>query len=420
MNTHTVKLPYDNDYYLLDIPGSLFQGEYKPIDSDTTVDETEILQSAIKNPIGSPPLKEIVKKGVKVVIVTSDISRPCPSGKLLPFVLEELGTAGIPDEDITIVIGLGLHRSMTAEEINQAVSPQIAGHYKVINHDARNTLYVGVTSAGTPVELFRPVVEADTRICLGNLEFHYFAGYSGGAKAIFPGVASRTSVTANHAMMTREQATAGHIVNNPVRTDIEEAAAMVGVDFILNVIVNESHRIVAAFAGEVTAAHRAGCELVAKRGMVHIPRKAEIVIASAGGYPKDINFYQAHKALEGAKYFVRPGGIIILVAGCTEGIGNQVFEEWLLKSDSPDHIITKIQQEFVLGGHKAAAIALILKKAKIFLVSKMPGGVVRRAGMQPFSTPQQALESALHELVNQPEIIVLPQAGSLIPGLVDG
>lgn len=418
MTPQIIKLPYHKKHFLLEIQGSLFQDEYMPTDSDTTGDETGIIQHAMKNPIGSPPLKEIVKQGDSVVIITSDISRPCPSAKLLPFVLEELGAARIPDEDITIVMGLGLHRLMTAEEISQAISTQIAKRYRVINHDASDTIRVGVTAAGTPVEFFRPVVEADTRICLGNLEFHYFAGYSGGAKALFPGVASRASVTANHAMMTRGEAAAGRIDDNPVRIDIESAAAMVGVDFILNVILDAHHRVVAAVAGDVTEAHRAGCQMVASRGMVQIPRQAEIVVASAGGYPKDINFYQAHKALESAKYFVREGGVIILVAACTEGIGNQVFEDWLLKSTSADEIIAKIQQEFVLGGHKAAAIALIQKRANIYMVSEMPDEMVRQAGMVPFPDPQSALHTAIAECGKQAGIIVLPQAGSLIPSVI--
>lgn len=419
MTPDVVKLPYGNKHFLLEIPETLCQGVYKPADSDFPRDEAEIIQHAMNNPINSLPLKEIVKKGSKVVIVTSDISRPCPSGKLLPFVLEELGAASIPDENITIIMGLGLHRRMTTAEISQAVTPQIASRYRVINHDVGDTIRLGVTTAGTPVEFFHLVVEADIRICLGNLEFHYFAGYSGGAKALFPGVASRAGVTANHAMMTSERASAGRIQNNPVRMDIEEAAAMVGIDFILNVIVDANHQVVAAVAGDVTAAHRAGCEMVANRGMVQIPRQAEIVIASAGGYPKDINFYQAHKALESAKYFVREAGVIILVAACSEGIGNPVFEEWLLKSTSPDEIITKIQQEFVLGGHKAAAIALIQKRANIYLVSEMPDEMVHQAGMVPFPDPQRALQSAIAEYGNLGKVIILPQAGSLIPRFVE-
>jgi nickel-dependent lactate racemase len=193
---------------------------------------------------------------------------------------------------------------------------------------------------------------------------------------------------------------------------------MVGVDFILNVIVDGEHRIRGAVAGDVIQAHRHGCELVAARGIVEIPHRADIVVAGTGGFPKDINFYQAHKALEGAKYFVRDGGIIILVAECTEGIGNATFENWLLGSGSPTAVIDRIREEFVLGGHKAAAIALILQRAEIYIVSKMPDEISIRGWMQPFVSPQSALETALDKLGRDSQVIVLPQAGSLLPGII--
>jgi len=356
-----------------------------------------------------------VQAGQKVAIVTSDLTRPCPSDKLLPYIARELEAAGIPDEDVFIVLGLGLHRPMTDEEIRQALSEPFARRYRVLNHDPLDTVHLGVTSFGTPVEFFRPLVEADFRICLGNLEFHYFAGYSGGAKAILPGCASRAAVTANHAMMVRPEAAAGRIEGNPVRQDIEEAVALLGVDFLLNVIVDENHQVTAAFAGEVTAAHRAGCQQIAARGMAQIPRKADIVIAGTGGFPKDINFYQSHKALEGAKDFGRDGGIIILAAECPEGFGAQTFEEWMLSAESPQTIIDRIQREFVLGGHKAAAIAAIQLRKQIFMVTDMPDEIVRRCGFFPFASIQQALQAAFEQLGADSQVVVIPQAVSVIP-----
>jgi nickel-dependent lactate racemase len=201
------------------------------------------------HPIGSRRLRELVVPGQRVAIVTSDLTRPCPSARLLPYILEELGSAGVEEDDILVVLALGLHRPMTGPEMEEAVGSEVSQRVRVINHDPASTVRLGTTSRGTPVEILTHVVDADVRVCLGNLELHYFAGYSGGAKAILPGCASRATVQANHAMMVKPEACAGRLDGNPLRADLEEGAAMVGIDFILNVIVDSDHRIVGGRKG---------------------------------------------------------------------------------------------------------------------------------------------------------------------------
>jgi nickel-dependent lactate racemase len=415
MRKETIQLAYGRGEVQFEVPESNLLGVFYPKDLVDILEEDKHIQAALAHPIGTPPLREMVRPGGKVAIVTSDLTRPCPSDRMLPYIITELGAAGIPEEDIFIVIALGLHRPMIEEEIDLALSPKIHSRIRTLNHDSNDTVHLGTTSTGTPVEIFRPLVEADFRICLGNLEFHYFAGYSGGAKAVFPGCASRAGVTANHAMMVRPEAAAGRISGNPLRCDLEEAVDMLGVDFIFNVLVDGQKNILAAVAGDVTEAHRAGSAIVAERGMVEIPKLADIVIASPGGYPKDINFYQSHKALENAKYALRDGGIIILVAECSEGVGNQTFESWMFAGTSPEELIHRIQREFVLGGHKAAAIAAIQTRCKIYLVSGMPPEFVRQGNITPFSTVKEALDAAFHQLGEDSEVIILPQAVSVLP-----
>jgi lactate racemase len=416
MTSTTVLLPYGERSLSVEVPSkNLLEVILPKADAKDAPNEAEVIRGALENPIGSPRLGDLAHKGQRIAIVTSDLTRPCPSERLLPFVLHELADAGIPDEDIFIILGLGLHRPMTEEEIDRLISPQVHRRIRVLNHDVDDVVRLGITSRGTPVEFFRPLVEADVRICLGNLEFHWFAGFSGGAKAILPGCASRPTVTANHALMVRPGVGSGRIQGNPLREDIEEGVAMLGVDFILNVVVDGQHDILSAVAGDVTAAHRRGCEAIAARGKVKVSRKADIVIASAGGFPKDINMYQAHKGLENAAYFVRDGGILILAAECREGIGNKTFNEWMLAASSPQDILERIQKEFVLGGHKAAGIANIERRAKVFLISDMSDDLVRRLFMTPVVGLAEALESALQGLGQDSQILVLPQAGSTIP-----
>jgi nickel-dependent lactate racemase len=415
VNVTTLELPFGRDRVGVQIPASNLLGVFSPQESTEAFDETALVHKALTRPIGTPRLRDLARPGQKVAIVTSDLTRPCPSERLLPLVLDELSAAGVPDEDILTIVALGLHRPMTTPELESAVGAHVCRRVRVVNHDPADTVRVGVTSAGTPVELFRPIVEADLRVCLGNLEFHYFAGYSGGAKAILPGCGSETTVRANHAMMVRPEAASGRLEGNPVRADIEEGAELLGVDFILNVLVDGNHGIVGAVAGEVTAAHRRGCEMVAQRGIVPVPGPADIVLVSAGGYPKDVNLYQAQKALDNAAHAARQGGIIVLVAECSEGFGNRTFETWMSEAHSPDALLDRIQQEFVLGGHKAAAVAAVLKRANVYLVSALPAESVQRCGLVPFDDVVEAAEAALSRAGPGASVIALPQGSSILP-----
>jgi len=412
--TTSLRLPYGRGHTVVQVPSDRLVGVFSPRDVTESHDQEARVRHALEHPLGQKRLRDIARPGHKVVIVTSDATRPCPSHLLLPHVLAELSAAGVPDADITVVIALGLHRNMSEGELEQAIGRDVFRRVRVINHDPGRTVRVGVTTRGTPVELLRDVVEADLRVCVGNVEFHYFAGYSGGAKAILPGCASLATVTANHAMMVRPEAVGGQNEGNPVREDIEEAVAMIGVDFVLNVLVDAEHRVVAAVAGDVTAAHRRACDLVSERGKVAIPGLADVVLASAGGHPKDVNLYQAQKALDNAACAMRPGGICILVAECPEGIGNRTFEEWMTQGRTPEELLHSIQRQFVLGGHKAAAIAKVACRGRVFLVS--PALSARAlAGIEHCADAQVALDAALAALGPQAKVLVLPEAGSVLP-----
>mgnify|MGYP000954768987 FL=1 len=276
-------------------------------------------------------------------------------------------------------------------------------------------VHIGLTARGTPVDIVRTVAAADRRICLGNIEYHYFAGYSGGAKAIMPGCSTREAIQHNHSHMTEDSACAGKIHDNPVREDIEEAAKMVGVDFILNVVLDENKQIIHAVAGDVTEAHREGCAFVDRLYATGIQRRADIVVVSQGGAPKDINLYQTQKALDNAKHAVRDGGVIILVGACQEGLGERVFEKWMTSAATPGDMIERIRTDFQLGGHKAAAIAMVLKRADIYLVSRMEADFVKSIHLEPFATAQAALDRATERLGPNASVIVMPYGGSTLP-----
>lgn len=372
---------------------------------------------AIKNPIDSPRLKDIVKPGEKIVIVTSDITRPMPSKLVLPEILEELMEAGAATEDITVIFALGSHRKHSVDEMKYLAGNEVFSKVKCIDSDVNECVQMGKTSNGTPVDIFKPVAEADRRICLGNIDYHYFAGYSGGAKAIMPGVSTRSAIQANHSKMVMEQAKAGEMDTNPVRRDIDEVLQFVSIDFILNVVLDEHKTVIKAVAGHPVSAHREGCDFLDKLYKVKMQKPADIVIVSPGGFPKDINLYQAQKALDNAKHAVRKGGIIILSASCIEGYGEGVFEKWINQAQSPRDLIDEIQRNFKLGGHKAAAIAIVLEKCEIYLVSEMDDDLVRKAFMKPYKSMQEALDDAVSVLGEDSTIAVMPFGGSTLPDI---
>ena len=376
--------------------------------------EAEVVR-ALENPIGAPRLREIVRPGEKIAVITSDITRPCPTYRIMPALLDELYAAGCRSEDIVLVFALGSHRRHTPEEMRKLAGERTFGEIRCLDSDPTDCVRLGITDRGTPVDITRSVAEADRRICLGNIEYHYFAGYSGGAKAIMPGVSTPAAIQANHSMMVKDASCAGSLEDNPVRQDIEQAAAMVGVDFIVNVVLDEHKNIVRAVAGDVTAAHREGCRFLDRMYLKPIPARADIVIVSQGGAPKDLNLYQTQKALDNAKHAVKPGGTIILIGSCREGLGSKVFEEWLMSAPSAHSMIERIGREFQLGGHKAAAIAMVLENADIYLVSELDSSFVERIFLKPAHSAQEALDAAFARLGPDATVLAMPYGGSTLP-----
>lgn len=377
------------------------------------------VDAALAYPVGSGRLRELVGPGEQVVVVTSDITRPFPSREVLPAILWELAAGGVRRQDISVVLAIGNHRFHTEAEKVKLVGEEIYKHYRVLDADGSQAVPVGATSRGTPLEVFAPVVEADRRVLLGNVEYHYFAGYSGGVKALVPGCASHAAIQSNHGHMVEAGAEAGSLEHNPVRQDLEEILNFLPVDFILNVVLDENKKVLAAYAGHPIKAHRQAAQYLDAIYRVEVSELADIVIASAGGYPKDINLYQAQKAIDNAWRAVRPGGILILVAQCPEGLGDGVLERWAGEAASPDQLITRAQTAFELGGHKAAAIAMVAKRISIFLVSELDPVWAQKLFLAPFSDLAQALVEARHQLGPQASILVIPQAGSVLPQPVE-
>ncbi len=413
------KLKFGKTELSVNIPKKNLQdvvlGVFPP--APTPEQERAEIERSIREPIGAPPLRQVARAGQKVVIMASDITRPVPSYKILPVIVDELNAAGVKDSDITVLFGMGIHRAHTPQEHEKLVGSEIYG--RVVCKDSTGDEYirVGTSSRGTPYNISKTVLDADLLICTGNVEYHWFAGYSGGAKAVLPGAANKETIRANHSMISLPGVGTGIIDGNPIREDIDEIGAFVKIDYIVNVVIDSSKRVLRCFAGDYIKAHREGCRYLDSVYSRPIDKQADIVVVSCSGYPKDINIYQAQKALDNGNFAVRDGGTIVMVGACSEGYGEDTFEEWINSAASPQSILDRLKADFRLGGHKAAGIAKVLMRANVVGVMDLEREKVEKLYME-YCAPeniQSMFDNLLKKYGDDASVLVIPQAGSILP-----
>jgi nickel-dependent lactate racemase len=370
-----VWLPYGKTDVCIRIPARNFLGSINPKELPSAPDAKAEIERALNAPIGSKKLSEIAKPESKVAIVVDDATRHAPTETMILPVLAELNAAGVKDENITVVFGCGTHRVVTDEEARRLLGEEARKRVKAVSHDylAQDLVYAGKTkSHGNEIHLNRIFAEADVKILLGDVGFHYYAGYGGGRKSVLPAIAGEESIKHNHGMLLNANARTGILEGNPVHEDMTQAARLARVDFIVNTVSNAKCELVKAFAGDVEQAFQEAVKAVDEMYRVPVDRRADIVVTSPGGYPADMNLYQAYKALDNALQVVKRGGVVILVAECTEGHGNQVFYDWMARFSDLKAVEHEIKRHFVLGGHKAYYLLKALQNHKIILVSSLP------------------------------------------------
>ncbi|MTI81428.1 MAG: nickel-dependent lactate racemase [Firmicutes bacterium] len=378
----------------------------------------EIIAQAMSAPISSEPLYKIVerKKPDSVAIIISDATRPIPYKLMLPPVLNELHLAGIKSQQITIIIGTGCHRANSCEETKLALGEDIIREYQVINHNCDDELTsIGRLTDGTELLINTMAAKANLKIALGSIIPHKLAGYSGGSKAILPGISGRAAITANHSMMNDPRAAEGKWLNNPVRRQMDEAAKLAGLEYILNVVCNENNQVMVAVAGDVENAWQEGVKHCQQISSVSVPYKCPVTIISCGGYPRDLNVYQSIKSITNASKLTEKRGTIVVVARCQDGYGDDIFCQWLKDAFRPEDLIERINNKFVLGGHKGSVVADIVKRHEVVLVSDLTEKEVKNL----FMVYQPNINSALRyvEKKHGPEYRawVIPYAGLVLP-----
>jgi nickel-dependent lactate racemase len=403
-----IEIPFGKERIKLNIPDKSILDIISGEDSSFKLDEDKIIMQALKNPIKSEKLSEIARGKKSASIIASDITRPCPSYKFLPRLVEQLNEGGIENKNIRVIFGTGIHRKHSEDEKRRLAGDYVYENIETIDSDASTkSKLIGHTSRGTPLEVFEDALGSDLMIVTGNIEYHYFAGYSGGAKAILPGICTRRSIQFNHSMMLDEGASAGNFYNNPVRQDMEEAGKLAGIGFIFNVILDDKKNIIGAVAGKNNEAYLEGIKKYDSIYRREVEEAADIVITSQGGYPKDINLYQSQKALENIKGIVVENGTIILVASCCEGFGDDIFEQWMADVRDYDYISRRLKRKFVLGGHKAVAISRLLTKIGVLLYSDFNRDETEKMGFKKIEDIQGYLDNRISE-DNKTKITIVP------------
>ena len=376
--------------------------------------------SAIQKPIGSPRLTKIIKPSSKIVITQDDHTRGTPGYYILPPLLNSLNVCGVPDENITVIFACGIHRAVKPEEQKALVGEEVLSRVICVSHncDAIDFVKLGMTSRKTPVEINALAAEADHIIATGKCEYHYYAGFSGGRKSVFPGIASRTGINKNHAFLIDARAVTGNLAGNPVHEDMVEAAKMTKTPFIVNIVQNTQQNLIKAFAGDLVLAHLAAVQFYDAFYRVRVKSQAPDIVLVGAGYPKDIDLYQAHKAIDNAQRIVRPGGVIVSALECAEGVGNPVFLEWAKKYRTYEQVEAQIKTRFEMGGHKAYYLAKALQKAKIILVSKMNPKMVKEIfRMEPAKTVEEAMELAYSLVGRTAKVTFMPDGTITLPTL---
>ena len=392
----TIKLNYGKKEIKLQIDEKNILSILSEIKTTILTDPFSKLEDLLNKPMASLSLHQLIKKksAKKVLIIVNDITRPTPYDVILPPLLAKLEqAAGIKKDKILFMIATGAHRGNTQEENIKIFGKEFVSSYNFINHSCdKNLLDLGQLASGNRLLVDSIIKEVDFIITTGVIVPHYIAGFSGGRKSILPGICGKETIEKNHANMIHPNAVTGNITKNPVHEEMTEAAKRVGVDFNINVITDKDENIIDIVAGDLFLSWDKGVEICKNTYFVPIKQKKEVVIVSAGGYPKDINMYQAQKALDNAYHAVKPGGTIILLAECEEGFGNAVFEKWIEEANSIEDIENRLKKRFILGGHKAYAITKVAKQVDIILISSLSAGQVKKMFMTPVDDINQALD----------------------------
>lgn len=405
-------LPKYNNLQIIDV-------EYE----GPTQDQQSLVWQAIKDPLEKDmPLK--INSSDRIAILISDLTRPVPNHIIIPPLLEELKMRGADKDNVTIIVATGKHRMHDDKDFIQLLGKDIFNQYKVISHDGENKSeheFLGYTSNETPLYIDKTFVNSDIKIITGMIEPHQFMGFTGGLKSVTIGIGYVETIEMNHKFIFDSGSSLGNIENNIARKDVDEITNFLPIDFCINVILGNHNELLKVFAGDAKVVWNKGVEFLIKRILIEVEEPADIVIASQGGYPKDIDLYQAQKGLAHASEVVKEGGSIILLAECREGLGNSEFERWMRSASSPKEVVDKFRNsKFTIGAHKAYLFSKSLIKADVNLVSeKLYSNPYLSSVLKVsiYRNIQDSIDEVFKNYDTNCNVIIIPKASGIVPFL---
>lgn len=419
-----IKIPYHKQMLEIEIEDKNLLGilESKAENYKTKETQEELVEMALDNPIGSEKLEDLVKDKKNMIIISSDHTRPVPSKVTMPILLRRIRKAN-PDIDITILIATGFHRATTHQELVNKFGEEIVKNENIIVHDAFNDsdmVKLGILPSGGELIINKLACETELLIAEGFIEAHFFAGFSGGRKSILPGIASATTVMANHCseFIGSSNARTGILEGNPIHKDMLYASEKANLAFILNVVIDSEKKVLKAFAGHREKAHEKGCEFVTELSKVDkIP--ADIAISTNGGYPLDQNIYQSVKGMTAAEATCKEGGVIIMVSACNDGHGGQSFYDNLAQAKSPRELLDRVakvpRNETVPDQWEFQILARMLDKYTVIMVTDMcDPEMIKSMHMQHAFTFEEALKKAYDIKGKNAKVVVIPDGVSVI------
>ena len=422
MKDIAVKLPFGSRFIEIEVPRRNLTSIVEPRQVQAVVDSTVEAERALRNPIGEERISNLIKKRSKVVILSEDNTRPTPVKEILPAILKELNGCGVKDEDITAIMALGTHRPMTGKEMHKKLGEEIAERIEVVNHqceDPESLDDLGKTSKGTPIFINKTALKADFIIGVGMICPHRVAGYGGGAKIVQPGISGKVTTGHTHWMSALyESEKIMGTEQNPVREEMNEIASKAKLSFIINAVLNREGRIVKAFAGDFIKAFKEGVRESREVWEVNVQEKADIVIADS--HPADIDMWQAAKGIYASDLIIKPGGTIILITPCWEGVSKQ-HPQVLKFGYRPFNELKKLVErkeitDLVAAAHMAHVGRVVREKAKCILVSEgIPESDALKLGFDYAKTPQEAINGALHDYGSKARVIVIKESSELMP-----
>ncbi|MDY6855317.1 MAG: nickel-dependent lactate racemase [Thermodesulfobacteriota bacterium] len=425
MKERSITLKYGKKKLSFNIHSENLLGIIKPKEVPIPEDTDRLIESALNSPFNGTPFDDFFQRGDKVAVIVSDVTRYTASHIYLPILIDRLKRAGINNDDIRVVVALGIHRQQSPNELRMIVGDEVDKKVSVHNHnafDSKHLTYLGKTDSGIKVEINTLVAESDKILLTGSIGFHYLAGFGGGRKAILPGVASFESCVAAHLRVLNPpelggrhpMATTAVLNGNPFHSLMIEACEMVCPKFLFNTILSPHREILKIVSGDYVSAHLQGCDFLSENFSPELEEKADLVIVSSGGFPKDLNFIQAHKSIDHSINALKENGVMIVLARCQEGFGNPTFLNWFQYNDLMN-LEKALRKNFEINGQTAYATLMKAKKTRIILVCELNNKDIKRMSMIPADTIDKALSTAYDMLGDKPSTYIIPDGGFVFP-----